>query len=347
MRIKGKTVERIRPVRHCGKFICLDGIKHEWLFLLFKTLINYFMVCFFNKKLEEDIQNQFVQIPSFPNRSIEPRITWIGHSTFLIQIAGKNIITDPIFGSLSFIFRRLVPAAIKITDLPPIDYVLISHNHYDHMNSASLHDIKKRFPKVKVLVPMGDKKWFDMHNFENAFEYMWWDEFVDPVVKDLKFTFLPANHWTQRTLFDKNKSLWGSWMIQISTFKIYFAGDTSWGHHFDQIGKEFKDIDIACMPIAPVEPREFMEDHHIDSREAVKAFIKLRAKIFIPMHWGTFHLGFDDFYTPIKLLKKSWQEFKDDLRYKELKIVKFGEVVKGVSQKFIFAIKSSSKETSL
>lgn len=340
-------MERIRPVRHCGKFICLDGIKHEWLLPVCKTLLHSIRVYFFNKELKKEIQRQFVQKPSFPQRSQEPRITWIGHSTFLIQIAGKNILTDPIFGSLSFIFRRLVPAAIKVADLPPIDYLLISHNHYDHMNSASLLDIKQRFPSVKILVPMGDKKWFDAHNFEHVSEHMWWDEIVDPVVKDLKFTFLPANHWSQRTLLDKNKSLWGSWMIQIATFKIYFAGDSSWGHHFAQIGKEFKDIDIACMPIAPGEPHEWMQETHINARQAVQAFIKLKAKMLIPMHWGTFQLGFDDFYTPIKLLKASWQEFKHELEHKELKIVKFGEMVQGVRQKFIFAIKSTSKETLL
>ena len=339
-------MERIRPSRFCGKFVCLDGLKHEWLLPVCKTVFHSLRVCLSNKELKKEIQRQFVQTPSFPQRSQEPRITWIGHSTFLIQIAGKNILTDPIFGSLSFVFRRLVPSVIKVSDLPPIDYVLISHNHFDHMDKTSLQEIKNRFSAVKVLVPMGDKKWFDNHNFEQVSEHLWWDEIVDPIIKDLKFTFLPANHWSQRTLFDKNKSLWGSWMIQVATFKIYFAGDTSWGNHFDQIGQEFKDIDIACMPIAPGEPREWMKETHINAREAVQAFIKLRAKTFIPMHWGTFHLGFDDFYTPIKLLKNSWQEFKGELKDKDLKLIKFGEMVHGVRQKFIFAIKSNSKEIS-
>lgn len=309
-----------------------------------KTLLHSIRMCFFNKELKKEIQSQFIQTPLFPSFSQDPKITWIGHSTFLIQIAGKNILTDPIFGSLSFIFRRLVPAAIKIADLPQIDYILISHNHYDHMNSASLQDIQQRFPRIKVLAPMGDKKWFDAHSFENASEHMWWDEIIDPVVKDLKFTFLPANHWSQRTLFDKNQSLWGSWMIQTATFKIYFAGDTSWGVHFDQIGKEFKDIDIACLPIAPGEPHEWMQDTHINAQQAVKAFIKLRAKTFIPMHWGTFQLGFDDFHTPIKLLKQSWQEFKAELQHKELKIMKFGEMVQGRHSDIVFAIKSTLKD---
>lgn len=340
-------MKRIRPTRFCGKFMCLDGIQHKWLLPVCKTLLHSLKICLKNQELKKEVRRQFVTVPSFPQRSLEPKITWIGHSTFLIQVAGKNILTDPIFGSLSFIFRRIVPAVIKISDLPPIDYILISHNHFDHMNSASLQEIKKRFPDVTVLVPMGDKKWFDTHGFLNVSEHMWWDEIVDPIITDLKFYFLPANHWSQRTLFDKNRSLWGSWMIQISDFKIYFAGDTSWGNHFAQIGQEFKDIDIACMPIAPGEPRSWMKETHIDAHEAVRAFITLKAKLFIPMHWGTFHLGFDDFYMPITLLKASWQKYKDELKQKNLKIVKFGEMVQGARQKIIFAVKATSKEISL
>lgn len=340
-------MERIRPARFCGKFVCLDGLKHEWFLPVCKTILHSLRVYFGNKELKKELVRQFVQKPLFPQRSQEPKITWIGHATFLIQVAGKNIITDPIFGSLSFVFRRLVPTVIKVSDLPPIDYILISHNHFDHMDSKSLQDIKARFPAVKVLVPMGDKHWFDQHNFINACEFMWWEEFVDPVIKDLKITFLPANHWSQRTLFDKNKSLWGSWMIQTATFKIYFAGDTSWGEHFSQIGFAFKDIDVACLPIAPGEPHEWMKETHINARQAVQAFIKLRAKTFVPMHWGTFHLGFDDFYTPVKLLKASWQEFKHELRDKDLKILKFGEMIQGARQKYIFAVKAGSKELSL
>lgn len=340
-------MERIRPARFCGKFVCLDGIKHEWLLPVCKTLFHSLKVCLINKELKKEVRRQFVTKPSFPQRSQEPKITWIGHSTFLIQIAGKNILTDPIFGSLSFIFRRIVPSVVKIKDLPPIDYILISHNHLDHMDRPSLQEIKKRFPKVKVLVPMGDKKWFDTHDFDHVSEHVWWDEINDPVITDLKFTFLPANHWSQRTLFDKNKSLWGSWMIQVANFKIYFAGDTSWGNHFEQIGQEFPDIDIACMPIAPGEPRSWMKETHINAHEAVRAFIKLRAQTFVPMHWGTFHLGFDDFYTPITLLKQSWQEFQDELKHKDLKIVKFGEMVHGARHTLVSIIKPALKSSSL
>lgn len=338
---------KIRPARNCGKFVCLDGNKHDWFLPVCKTLLHSLKVFLVNREIKKEVLKTFVQQPSFPQYSYDPKITWLGHSTFLIQVGGKNILTDPIFGSLSFVFRRIIPAVVQVKDLPKIDYIVISHNHFDHMDSKSLQDIKKRFADVKVLVPMGDKAWFDKHHFKHASEHMWWDEVVDPIVKDLKFTFLPANHWSQRTLLDKNKSLWGSWMIQLGDYKIYFAGDTSWGPHFEAIGKEFDSIDIACLPIAPGEPKSWMKETHIDAQEAVKAFIKLKAKKLLPMHWGTFHLGFDDFYAPIKLLQQTWQELKQELKGKELKIMKFGELVKGTSQTILAAIKSASKTMSI
>jgi L-ascorbate metabolism protein UlaG (beta-lactamase superfamily) len=337
---------RIYPERSYGKFICCDGLNHEWFTPVFKVLMHSLKVCFFQNSIKQDVAKLTVQ-PSFPQRSQEPVITWLGHSTFLIQIAGKNILTDPIFGSLSWFFRRLVPCVVKIADLPEIDYVLISHNHFDHMDSQSLYLLKERFPDMKVLVPMGDKEWFDKHLFAKVSEHMWWDEIMFEDDLKLKFNFLPANHWSQRTLFDKNKSLWGSWMVQADDFKIYFAGDSSWGLHFEQIGKEFKNIDVALLPIAPGEPRSWMKSSHINAVEAVQAFILLKAKTFVPMHWGTFHLGMDDFYAPIALLKQTWHELRFDLKNKNLKIMKFGELLVGLQQRIILAVQQKSKQASL
>lgn len=339
-------MKRLYPERSYGKFICCDGLNHEWFTPIVKTLAHYFKVCFWNKNFKADVVN-FVQTPQFSQKSEQPVITWLGHSTFLIQIAGKNILTDPIFGSLSMVFRRLVPSVVGLDQLPQIDYVLISHNHFDHMDSQSLHQLKSRFPAMRVLVPMGDKEWFDRHLFQNVSEHMWWNEVVDNQNETMKFTFLPANHWSQRTLFDKNRSLWGSWMIQVDDFSIYFAGDTSWGPHFEQIGDEFKKIDVALLPIAPGEPRSWMKYSHINAREAVQAFIKLKAKMFIPMHWGTFHLGFDDFYAPITLLKQSWHELRGELAGKQLRIMKFGELVSDLGQKIIFTIQKGVQQISL
>ncbi len=342
-------MKRIYPERSYGKFVCCDGLNHEWFMPVIKTLIHSIKACFFNHALKEDVK-KFIETPSFQERSQDPIITWLGHSTFLIQVAGKNIITDPIFGSLSLVFRRLVPSVVQVQDLPPIDYVLISHNHFDHMDSQALCDLKNRFPQMKVLVPSGDKEWFDRHLFAHVSEHMWWDEIVDDydlTVSSLKFTFLPANHWSQRTLFDKNRSLWGSWMVQADDFKVYFAGDTSWGSHFQQIGREFKNIDVALLPVAPGEPRSWMKSSHINAKEAVQAFIQLKAKTLIPMHWGTFHLGFDEFYAPITLLKQSWQELQADLKDKNLQIMKFGQMLTGLKQRMVFVVQQGLKQISV
>lgn len=336
-------MKRIYPERSYGKFICCDGLNHEWFMPIVKTFIHSLQAFFVDRSLKADI-GKFIQKPVLSNFSEKPVVTWLGHSTFLIQVAGKNILTDPIFGSLSTIFRRLVPSVVSVQNLPKIDYVLISHNHFDHMDSRSLHQLKARFPLMKVLVPMGDKEWFDRHLFAKVSEHMWWDEIVDDANSFLKFTFLPANHWSQRTLFDKNRSLWGSWMVQADDFTLYFAGDTSWGPHFEQIGNEFAHIDVALLPIAPGEPRSWMKSSHINALEAVQAFIKLKAKMLVPMHWGTFHLGFDEFYGPITLVKQSWQELRSELAGKQLKILKFGELISDFGRKVVFTVQQGFQQ---
>ena len=343
-------MKRIYPERSYGKFICCDGLQHEWFVPVIKSFIHYIKIfCLHRNPTQKDIA-QLTMSPLFQKYTDEPCITWLGHSTFLIQMAGKNILTDPIFGSLSFVFRRLIRSVVKMEDLPPIDYVVISHNHFDHMDRQALCRLKELFPQMRVLVPFGDKEWFERHLFTHVSEHMWWDEIFDKQSvgngSTLKFTFLPANHWSQRTLFDKNRSLWGSWMIQVDDYKIYFAGDTSWGFHFEQIGQEFKQIDVALLPIAPGEPKSLMQSSHINAQDAIKAFIKLKAKTLIPMHWGTFHLGFDEFHAPIDLLKKTWLQFNQELHNKDLRVLKFGEMFIGLKYKIALIAQSKSKHLS-
>ena len=318
-------MKRMYPERNYGRFVCCDKIKHDWFMPVIKTFVHSVQAFFQERALRQDLLKQLIKKPQLEQRSAKPVITWLGHSTFLIQVGNKNFLTDPIFGSLSFIFPRLMPLPLTVEQLPPIDYVLISHNHFDHMDHASLIALKDRFPLMQVLVPMGDKAWFDRHLFKNVSEHIWWDEFVDGQDPAIKCTFLPANHWSQRTLFDKNRSLWGSWMIQVDAFTLYFAGDTSWGVHFEQIGNAFESIDIALMPIAPGEPRSWMKDSHINAAEAVLAFQQLKAKMFIPMHWGTFHLGFDEFFGPLKLVRSTWRSLAKQLSHAELMVLKCGQ----------------------
>lgn len=342
-------MKRMYPRRSYGRFLCLDGLNHNWFMPLVKTFIHSLKTIFWDRELKLDLQ-QIMVTPTFPKHSQEPQITWIGHSTFLIQISGKNILTDPIFGTLSSIFHRLVPPAVKISELPRIDYVLISHNHFDHMDAKTLCLLKEKFPEMKVLVPMGDKDWFDRHLFAHVSEHMWWDEIIDEN-SFLKFTFLPANHWSQRTLFDKNRSLWGSWMIQADDFSLYFAGDTSWGNHFKIIGEAFKNIDVALLPIAPGEPRSWMKETHINAQEAVNACIELNARTLIPMHWGTYHLGFDEYFAPIELLKQSWLSMQSKasqkIADKKLRILKFGELATDLTRRIFISVAQKSGQITI
>lgn len=316
-------MKRLYPSRKDGRFYQVGNKSHQnWFFPTLMLLFESLKRGMLSSEKQEALQ--WFTKPSFKPSFKEPVFTWLGHSTFLIQIGDKNILTDPIFGNLSWIFSRIMPSKINAKDLPNIDYVLISHNHPDHMDSHSLKEIQYLFPKVKVLVPMGDKAWFDYHGFTHSSEHMWWDEIIDD---GIKFTFLPSHHWSQRGLFDKNKSLWGSWMIEHEGFRFYFAGDTSWGKHFSIIGEEFKSIDVAIMPIGPGEPRGWMKDSHINAEEAGKAFLDLKARWFVPMHWGTFHLGFDRFTEPLLRIKRWWAHNKQRCARKVLKISKVGQLV--------------------
>jgi len=324
-------MKRFYPQRKNGRFYQPGQERPRWFFvtvaLFLKTL---FLDIFY--PIGKEVAD-WVVTPSYPQRSKEPIFTWLGHSTFLIQIGDKNILTDPIFGNMYFIFSRILPHKIPTKDLPPIDYVILSHNHPDHMDTHSLLDIKRYNPLVKVLTPMGDKPWFDANGFVGAAEYMWWDTFKQ---NDLVFTFLPANHWSQKGIFDKNVSLWGSWMIEFDGFKVYFAGDTGWSKHFAIIGNMFKKIDVALMPIGPNEPNESMQDVHINAEEAGDAFLELNARWFVPMHWGTFHLGMDRFKEPLLRIKAWWVKNKALCSNKVLKVPKVGELVHCVRDNMVY-----------
>lgn len=253
-----------------------------------------------------------------------PTITWIGHSTFLIQCASIRILTDPIFGDASFLFKRIIQSPITVDDLNHIDYVLLSHNHRDHMDKKSLCALKKYNPVF--LVPCGDKQWFDRYNFYTAVhEHTWWQTTHFTIGNDvLSFTFLPTRHWSQRSLFDRNRSLWGSWMIHYKNYTIYFAGDTAYASHFTMIQKKFSSIDVALMPIGPCQPHTWMKHSHINAQQAIKAFLDLNANCFIPMHWGTFYFGTDSFSTPIDHLTYCWNK-EPRVADKQLHILKFGQ----------------------
>lgn len=259
--------------------------------------------------------------------SVLPRITWIGHSSFLIQLQQVNIITDPIFDKVTYFFPRLNCKGITLDQIPSIDVVLISHNHLDHMNKPALHAIAQKNPQVTFLVPMGNRSWFERHGFERVQEFMWWQDSVlsfsqNNRAAQIIFTFLPANHWSQRSLFDRNKTLWGSWMVTSDDFSIYFAGDTAYGNHFKEISQDFTNINVALLPIGPCEPQH-MRASHTDANEAGMAFLDLNAQHFVPMHWGTYPFGDDSVMLPVARLQTWWHQHIDHVLTKQLHILPF------------------------
>lgn len=233
---------------------------------------------------------------------LETTITWIGHSTFFIQYAGLNIITDPVWAERLGFDRRLAPPGMKIEEVPPVDLILISHSHYDHMHLASIRRLYGA--ETKLIVPAGLKGKMVRKGFRNCMEMQWWESVG---IGRLNLSFVPAQHWTRRTPFDTDTSHWGGYILEpanpgdhterggereLLPPHLYFAGDSGYFPGFKEIGRRFQ-IDVALMPIGAYEPEWFMSLQHVNPEEAVQAFLDVGAEMMIPMHYGSFRLADD------------------------------------------------------
>ena len=219
-------------------------------------------------------------------------VTFVNHVTFLIQTDRMTILTDPVWSERVSPFRRIGPKRVRrpgvaFVDLPRIDIVLLSHNHYDHLDVATLAQLQARFAPT-VLAASGDRRLLAPLGFERLHELDWWDEirFNDA----LKATFVPAQHFSARGLFDRRKSLWGGYMIESRGRRIYFGGDSGYASHFAAIKDRLGSPDIAMLGIGAYEPRWFMQPIHMNPAEAVRAHRDLGARHSIGMHFGTFQL---------------------------------------------------------
>jgi N-acyl-phosphatidylethanolamine-hydrolysing phospholipase D len=220
-----------------------------------------------------------------------PTMTWIGHATFLLQLAGRNILVDPQFSEraspVAFAGpQRIVPLPIDIEELPRIDVVLISHNHYDHLDERSVRRLAQLPAGSPLfLVPLGLKAWFAGKGIGRVEEYDWWQARADD---PLTFTFVPSQHWSKRTLWDTNRSLWGGWVIEGGGLKLIHTGDLGYSRDAADIGERLGPFDMALIPIGAYAPRWFMRLHHVDVPEAIQVGADLRAEAAVGMHWGTF-----------------------------------------------------------
>jgi L-ascorbate metabolism protein UlaG (beta-lactamase superfamily) len=231
-----------------------------------------------------------------------PRITWIGHSSFLVQIGGRNLLIDPVFSErIALFFRRHVAPGLKPDDLPLIDAVLISHSHHDHLDLPSIERIHR---DATAIVPPGLGRLFTKRLFARVIELNWWET---TACGDVTITFVPTRHWSRRTLWDFNRSLWGGFVIQSPEAAIYFAGDSAWCDIFTEIGQRFPNLDVVLMPIGSYEPQWFMSHNHLNPEQAAQAFLDCGAQTLVPMHWGTFQIADELLREPIERLEAWWQ----------------------------------------
>ncbi|MDU5142414.1 MAG: MBL fold metallo-hydrolase [Paenibacillus dendritiformis] len=261
-------------------------------------------------------------------------ITWIGHSTFLLQIGGLNIATDPVWAASMAMEKRLSPPGIPIDRMPPLDVILISHSHYDHLHMGSLRRLAG--PRTLLVVPGGLKAKMVRKGFPQTVELEWWKELV---IGSVRVTFVPAQHWTRRTLSDMNRSHWGGYVLErveveaVETGErppaketVYFAGDSGYFRGFREIGRRFA-IDVALMPIGAYEPEWFMSRQHVTPEEALQAFEDVGAKLMIPMHYGAFKLADD---TPKEALDRLEAErLRRNLDEAKVKLLALGETWPG------------------
>lgn len=236
--------------------------------------------------------------------------TWIGHATSLIQLKGLNVLTDPVFSNRASPFafagpKRLGPLPLSIDQLPRIDVVVISHNHYDHLDRSSVLKIYQRFgDHTQFLVPLGLRSFLRDLGIKNVLELDWWDQkTVQQNGQSFRFTFTPSQHWSSRWIWDRNQTLWGGWFIE-NGYKILFAGDTGYSKDFQDIRKRLGVPDFAMIPIGAYGPRWFMKNHHVDVADAIQIHKDLGSKKSVAIHWGTFKLSDEPLEEPAKELKR-------------------------------------------
>jgi L-ascorbate metabolism protein UlaG (beta-lactamase superfamily) len=228
-------------------------------------------------------------------------VTWVGHASFVVRAGGLTVLTDPVWSRrIPAVAPRLTPVGVAWEALPRIDAVVISHNHYDHLDAPTIRRLPRDTP---VLVPANLGRWFRRRGFTAVTELDWWESHR---IGAAQFDFVPAHHWSRRTPTDACRSLWGGWVVTTDRHRIYFAGDTGYGHWFTEIGSRYPGIDLALMPVGAYEPRWFMQPMHLNPEEAVRACRELVATRMATMHWGTFVLSAEPVVEPAERAAKAW-----------------------------------------
>ncbi|MFE0171006.1 MBL fold metallo-hydrolase [Streptomyces sp. NPDC059002] len=231
-------------------------------------------------------------------------VTWAGHASWVVRIGGLTVLTDPVWSrKILGTPARVTPVGVAWSALPRVDAVVISHNHYDHLDAPTLRRLPRDTP---VFVPAGLGRWFTRRRFSRVTELDWWE---GAELGGVRFDFVPAHHWSKRSLIDTCRTLWGGWVLtDAHGQRVYFAGDTGYGHWFERIGARYPGIDLALLPIGAYDPRWWLSDVHCDPEEAVRAAADLGARRMAPMHWGTFLLSAEPVLEPLTRVRTAWEK---------------------------------------
>jgi L-ascorbate metabolism protein UlaG (beta-lactamase superfamily) len=245
------------------------------------------------------------------------RLTWLGHASFLGTVKGCGFLIDPVFSTRAgWLYRRHLPPALTLAELPHIEVVLITHNHYDHLDAEAC----SAFVDDPVfVVPQGLGEWVRRRGRRRIIELEWWET---ARIGGLAVTLVPARHWSRRGLFDTNKTLWGGYVVESDGLSLYHAGDSAAFEGFAEIGRRFPGLDVAMLPIGGYEPAWFMEHHHLNPEQAGTAFVELGARRLVPMHWGSFQLTDEPLCEPLERLRSWWarQDLRDPRRLHSLAV---------------------------
>jgi N-acyl-phosphatidylethanolamine-hydrolysing phospholipase D len=258
--------------------------------------------------------------------------TWIGHSTVLMQVGGLNVLTDPVFSQRAFPVqwlgpRRVMDPALPIHELPPLDVVLLSHNHYDHLDKPAVKRIAREHPDIAWIVPLGVRRYIQDWGARKIIELGWWQH---TVIEGVTITATPARHFSGRGVGDRNKSLWCGFAFATNGMRTYFAGDTAYHPEFGDIGSRCGPFDFVMIPIGAYDPRWFMHVVHVDPEEAVRIYQDLVAPhpghplpLMLGIHWGTFRLTDEPMDEPPRRTAACWRAL--GLDPDRLWIAPFGE----------------------